>query len=99
MFLSITLFIIIIRSFKFIVENNSNENNFDINYSKNVSNKKRLTLTLKTFKEKKIQKFNFIDIVEIDALAYYYLIKNKENKFFSLIINKIYNTQSFEIRL
>ena len=98
-FLSTTLFIIIIRSFKFIVENNSNENNFDINYSKNVSNKKRLTLTLKTFKEKKIQKFNFIDIVEIDALAYYYLIKNKENKFFSLIINKIYNTQSFEIRL
>ena len=98
-FLSTTSFVIIIRSFTCIIENDSNENNFDINYSKNVSNKKRLTLTLKTFKEKKIQKFNFIDIVEIDALAYYYLIKNKENKFFSLIINKIYNTQSFEIRL
>ena len=39
-----------------------------------------------------IRKFNFIDIVEIDVLTYYYLIKNKENKFFSLTINEIYNT-------
>ena len=53
-FLSITSLIIITRSLKLIIENNSNENNFDMNYSKNVLNKKRLTLTLKTFKEKKI---------------------------------------------
>ena len=81
-FLSITSFIIIIRPFKFIVENDSNENNFDMNYSKNVLNKKRLTSILKALKEKKIQKFNFINIIEIDALTYYHLIKNKENKFF-----------------
>ena len=71
-FLSITSFIIIARSFKFIVKNNSNENNFDM--KKNVLNRKRSTSTLKTFKEKKIQKFDFIDIVEINALVYYYLI-------------------------
>ena len=99
-FLSTTLFIIIIRSFKLIVENNSNENNFDINYSKDVSNKKRLISTLKALKEKKIQKFNFIDVAEIDASAYVYLIKNKENKLFSLIMNKIYDIfiQFFDIR-
>ena len=92
-------FIIIIRSFKSIVENDSNENSFDINHSKDVSNKKRLTLTFKILKKKKIQKLNLIDIIEIDALTYYHLIKNKENKLFSLIINKIYDTKSFEIRL
>ena len=70
-----------------------------MNHLKNVFNKKRLTLIFKTFKEIKIQKSNFIDIIEIDALIYYYLIRNKENKLFSLIINKIYDTliQSFEI--
>ena len=97
-FLSITSFIIITRSFKLIIKNDSNENSFDINYSKNVSNKKELTnrkrsiSTLKAFKENKIQKFNLIDIAEINAFAYYYLIKNKENKFFSLIMNEIYDT-------
>ena len=98
-FLSITSFIIIIRPFKFIVENDSNENNFDMNYSKNVSNKKKSISILRAFKKKKIQKFNFIDIIEIDALIYYHLVKSKENKFFSLIINEIYDIQSFEIRL
>ena len=99
-FLSITSFIVIIRPFKSIVENDSNEDNFDMNYSKDVSNKKRLTSTLKTFKEKKIQKFDLIDIVEIDALTYYHLIRNKENKLFSLTMNEIYDTfiQSFDIR-
>ena len=53
-FLSNALFIIIIRSFKFIVENDSNENNFDINHSKNAFNRKRSTSTFKTFKEMKI---------------------------------------------
>ena len=92
--------VIITRSFKFIVENDSNEDNFDINHSKKASNKKRSTLTLKTLKEKKIQKFNLIDIIEIDAFAYYHLVKNKENKLFSLIMNEIYDTfiqQPFEI--
>ena len=52
-FLSIISFVVITRSFKFIVKNDSNEDNFDINYSKD-SNKKKLTLTFKTFKKKKI---------------------------------------------
>ena len=106
-FLSIILFIIIIRSFKSIVENDSNENNFDINYSKDVSNrkestnKKRLISTFKTFKKNKIQKLNLIDIAEINAFTYYYLVRNKENKFFSLIMNEIYDIfiQFFKIKL
>ena len=97
-FLSITSFIIIIRPFKFIVENDSNENNFDMNYSKNVLNKneltnrKRLISTFKTLKKNKIQKSDLIDIVEIDVFAYYHLIRNKENKLFSLTMNEIYDT-------
>ena len=91
--------IVITRSFKFIVENNSNENNFDMNHFKDVLNKKRLTLTLRALKEMKIQKPDFIDIAEIDALAYYHLIRNKENKVFSLTMNKICDTpiQSLKI--
>ena len=98
-FLSNTSFVVITRSLKLIIENNSNENNFDINHFKDVFNRKRLILTLKTFKEMKIQKPDLIDIAEIDVLAYYHLIRNKENKLFSLIINEIYNTliQSFEV--
>ena len=97
-FLSITSSVVITRSLKFIVENDSNEDNFDMNHSKDVSNrkeltsKKRLTSTLKALKKNKIQKSDFIDIVEIDAFAYYYLIRNKENKLFSLIMNEIYDT-------
>ena len=53
-FLSTTLFIIIIRSFKFIVKNESNKYNFDINHFKDISNKKKLILTFKIFKEKMI---------------------------------------------
>ena len=87
-----TSFIIITRSFKFIIKNDLNENNFDMNYSKNVSNKKKSTLILRALKEKKIQKSDFIDIIEIDAFAYYYLIKNKENKLFFLTMNEIYDT-------
>ena len=100
-FLPTTLFIVIIRSFKLIVENDSNENNFDMNYFKNVFNKKRSISIFKTFKEMKIQKSDLIDIAEIDVSTYYYLIKNKENKLFSLIINEIYDTfiQSLEISL
>ena len=54
-FLSTISFIVITRSLKSIVENNSNENSFDMNYSKNVSNKKRLKLTLKAFKKKRFK--------------------------------------------
>ena len=92
LFLLKTSFIIIIRPFKFIIKNESNKNNFDMNHFKNISNKKRSTLTFKALKEKMIKKFNFIDVIEINASIYYYLIRNKENKLFSLIINKIYNT-------
>ena len=49
-FLSITLFIIITRSFKFIIKNELNENNFDINFSKDI--RKRSTLIFKTFKKR-----------------------------------------------
>ena len=90
-FLLKTSFIIITRSFKSIIKNKSNENNFDIIYSKNILNKKRSILTFKTFKEKIIKKFNFINIIEINASIYYYLIRNKKNKLFSLIINEIYD--------
>ena len=94
----ITSSIIIIRPFKLIVENDSNENNFDMNHSKNVSNKKELTnkkrsiSILKALKKNKIQKSNLIDIAEINASAYYHLIRNKENKLFSLTMNEIYDT-------
>ena len=91
-FLSIILFIIITRSFKFIIKNKSNENNFDINHLKDILNRKKLISTLKIFKKKKmIKKLDFIDIVKINALIYYHLTRNKKNKLFSLIMNKIYN--------
>ena len=90
-FLLKTLFIIITRSFKFIIKNESNKNYFDINYFKDILNKKRSILTFKTFKKKMIKKLDFIDIIEINISIYYYLIQNKENKLFSLIINKIYD--------
>ena len=98
-FLLKTLFIIIIRPFKFIIENESNENNFDMNHFKNILNKKRSILTFKIFKKKMIKKFDFIDIIKINASIYYYLTRNKENKFFSLIMNEIYDifNKSFEV--
>ena len=93
-FLSITSFVVI-TSFKSIIKN-SNEKSFDVNSSKDI--KKRLTSTLKAFKKKMIQKFNLLNIAKIDVLIYYYLIRIKENKLFSLIINEIYDTiiKSFE---
>ena len=94
-FLSIISFIIII-SLKPIAEN-SNEKSFDINFSKDI--RERLTFIFKTFKKKMIQKLNLLNIVEINISIYYYLIRSKKNKLFSLIINKIYDTfiKSFEI--
>ena len=38
-----------------------------------------------------IKKLDLVDIIEINALIYYYLIRNKENKLFSLIMNEIYD--------
>ena len=38
-----------------------------------------------------IQKSDLFDIAKIDALIYYYLIRNKKNKLFSLIMNKTYD--------
>ena len=49
-FLSIILFIIIIRSLRFIIKNELNENNFDINFSKDI--KKRLISTIKILKKR-----------------------------------------------
>ena len=74
LFLLKTLFIVIIRPFKFTTKNKSNKNNFDINHFKNISNKKRSILTFKTLKKKIIKKFNFIDIAEINTSIYYYLV-------------------------
>ena len=98
-FLSKTLFIIITQSFKFIVKNKSNKNNFDINHFKDILNKKKSILTFKALKKKMIKKFNHIDIIKINALIYYYLIRNKKNKLFFLTINEIYNifNKFFEI--
>ena len=100
-FLLKTLFIIIIRSLKFIIKNESNKNNFDINYFKDILNKKRSILIFKTFKEKMIKKLDFIDIIKINISIYYYLARNKKNKLFFLIINEIYNifNKFFEIIL
>ena len=92
-FLLKILFIIIIRSFKFIVENKSNENNFDMNYFKDISNRKRSILTFKALKEKMIKKFNFIDIVKINASIYYYLTRNKKKQ--ALFFNNEWDLRYF----
>ena len=51
-FLLIISFIVITRSFKFIVKNELNEDNFDVNSSKNI--RKKSTSIFKTFKKKMI---------------------------------------------
>ena len=38
-----------------------------------------------------IQKFDLLNIIEINALIYYYLVRSKENKLFSLTMNEIYD--------
>ena len=87
---------IIITPLKSIVEN-SNEESFDINSSKDT--RKRSTSIFKTFKKRMIQELDLLNIVEINILIYYYLIPSKKNKLFSLTMNKIYDTftESFEI--
>ena len=72
-----------------------------MNYFKNISNRKRLILIFKTFKKKIIKEFDFIDIIKINASIYYHLIRNKENKFFFLTINEIYDifNKFFEVIL
>ena len=81
-FLSFTSFIIVIRSFKFIIKNELNENNFDMNSLKDISNKKKSISTFKAFKKRIIKKFDFINIIKINASIYHHLIRNKENKLF-----------------
>ena len=71
-FLSITSSVIITQSPKLIIKNESNEDDFDVSFSKDI--KKRSTSILKAFKKKIIQKFDFLNIIEIDVLIYYYLI-------------------------
>ena len=39
-----------------------------------------------------IQKSNLLKIAEIDVLIYYHLTRSKKNRFFSLIMNEIYDT-------
>ena len=72
-----------------------------MNSSKDILNKKSLIFIFKTLKEKIIKKFDFINIVEIDVLVYYHLIRNKKNKFFSLTMNEIYNMfyEPFSLRM
>ena len=72
-----------------------------MNYSKEILDRKKVTLIFKTFKEKMIQKFHLINDIEINVLTYYYFIKNKENKLFSLIINETYHIfiQFFKVSL
>ena len=89
-FLSITSFVIITQSFKFIIKDKLNEYDSEANSSKNI--KKRLISILKTFKKKMIQKLNLLNIVEINAFIYYYLTRSKDNRLFFLIMNKIYDT-------
>ena len=91
-FLPTTSSIIITRPFKPTFKNESNKDNFNINHLKDISNKKRSILTLKTLKKKMIKKSNLIDITKIDALIYYHLTRNKKNKLFSLTMNEIYDT-------
>ena len=52
LFLFIISFIIITRSLKSIIKNKLNKNDFDIEYIKNTSNKKKSTLIFKAFKKK-----------------------------------------------
>ena len=94
-FLPITSFIII--TFPKPTVENSDEESSDVNPLKDT--RKKSTSTLKALKKKMIQKSDLLNIVEIDVSIYYYLIRSKENKLFSLIINKIYDTliKSLEI--
>ena len=98
-FLSKTSSIVITWPFKFITKDESNKNNFDIYYFKDILNRKRSTLTFRVLKKKMIKKPYLIDIAEIDASTYYHLIRNKKNKLFSLIMNEIYNifNEPFEV--
>ena len=62
-----------------------------MNHSKDISNRKKSTSISKALKEKIIKEPDLIDIAEIDASTYYHLTRNKKNKFFSLIMNEIYD--------
>ena len=94
-FLSI-ISLIVITSLKSTIKN-LNEENSNVDFLKDT--RKRSTSILKALKEKMFQKSNLLNIIEINVLIYYYLIRSKENKLFSLTMNKIYDTliESLEI--
>ena len=71
-------------------------NNFDFNLF-DKRNKKRFILIFYILKEKKLLKLEFFNIIKIDINFYYYLIRNKNNKLFSIIINEIYNNLSLKL--
>ena len=58
-FLLIISLVIIIQSFKFIIRNESNEDNFDINYSK-IENKKQLHYCISAIKNRILISLNII---------------------------------------
>ena len=80
------LFFIILK--KIILSPFILENDFEFNF---FDNKKRFISIFCILKKRKLSKLEFFNIIEIDINSYYYLIKNKDNKLFFIIINKIYN--------
>ena len=45
-FLSKTSFVVITRPFKFIIKNEFNKDNFDMNYFKDISNRKKIDINI-----------------------------------------------------
>ena len=65
LFLSTILFIINIRSFKFIIKNESNKDDFNIKFLKNISNRKKLTLISKSFKKKRFKSLILLTLLKL----------------------------------
>ena len=64
------------------------KDNFDYSF---FDNERRFILIPHISKKRKLLKPEFFNITEIKINPYYHLIKNKDNKLFFIIINKIYN--------
>ena len=69
------------------------EDDFDFN---SFNNWKRF-ISIFYISKKKLLKLEFLNIAEIDINPYHYLIKNKNNKLFFVIINEIYNNLTLYI--
>ena len=65
LFLSTILFIINIRSFKFIIKNESNKDDFNIEFLKNISNRKKSTLISKSFKKKRFKSLILLTLLKL----------------------------------